>query len=485
MGSMEPLRGYQGEDIEIQLPGSLTVYDIDWLAVWCVQYRHNFGHVLIPKDLDVPPALGQTKITTSSTTADPKEARSSNCRQLLKERLQVHWELQGDWVQIQLAARMREDQYMAFGLSGEQGRPSMVGGDVVVAFYDSEKGTFQAEDYYMSATAQCDGKNGVCPDERIGGRNDVTLVSGERKDGVTTIVYRRPLQTNEPINDRGIPVDGDVSVIAAIGPLNSRKEANAHAISDKTTDDIRIDFSSRDDHACTISLFDLPEETGLQPWPPAIITGENLFSVRIGPTGGKRGYTPLTGQPSWGIAWYINDMLIPEIYVERGQTYSFVVEGGNDRTNPARYHPFYITDSKEGGFGQKSEADQKKQRVFGGVSYDAEGYPYPTAAGRYCEWTHKTIDKSAETQTFDSYLQTLRLVCDDGEPAYLNWTVVPETPEILYYQCYSHNNLGWKIHVVDAGYRSQRNGNTASLTHISSALTLGVLSLTLVIAFTS
>nr|CAD7425672.1 unnamed protein product [Timema monikensis] len=556
MGSMEPLRGYQGEDIEIQLPGSLTVYDIDWLAVWCVQYRHNFGHVLIPKDLDVPPALGQTKITTSSTTADPKEARSSNCRQLLKERLQVHWELQGDWVQIQLAARMREDQYMAFGLSGEQGRPSMVGGDVVVAFYDSEKGTFQAEDYYMSATAQCDGKNGVCPDERIGGRNDVTLVSGERKDGVTTIVYRRPLQTNEPINDRGIPVDGDVSVIAAIGPLNSRKEANAHAISDKTTDDIRIDFSSRDDHACTISLFDLPEETGLQPWPPAIITGENLFSVRIGPTGGKRGYTPLTAhrsilrravptsypptqrdiqcsnllptsspwyqvpscpnllptsplynlmpnynhpiqtnsswspilscrQPSWGIAWYINDMLIPEIYVERGQTYSFVVEGGNDRTNPARYHPFYITDSKEGGFGQKSEADQKKQRVFGGVSYDAEGYPYPTAAGRYCEWTHKTIDKSAETQTFDSYLQTLRLVCDDGEPAYLNWTVVPETPEILYYQCYSHNNLGWKIHVVDAGYRSQRNGNTASLTHISPALTLGVLSITLVIAFTS
>lgn len=62
IGSLEPLRGYQGEDIEIQLPGNLTVYDIDWLAVWCVEYRHNFGHVYIPKDLDVPPALGQTKI---------------------------------------------------------------------------------------------------------------------------------------------------------------------------------------------------------------------------------------------------------------------------------------------------------------------------------------------------------------------------------------------------------------------------------------
>ena len=65
LGSYEVLRGYQGEDIEIQLPGNLTVYDIDWLAVWCVEYRHNFGHVVIPKDLDVPPALGQTKITVS------------------------------------------------------------------------------------------------------------------------------------------------------------------------------------------------------------------------------------------------------------------------------------------------------------------------------------------------------------------------------------------------------------------------------------
>lgn len=42
------------------------------------------------------------------------------------------------------------------------------------------------------------------------------------------------------------------------------------------------------------------------------------------------------GQPAWGIAWYINDLLIPEITVERGQTYTFIVEGGNDPANPAR-----------------------------------------------------------------------------------------------------------------------------------------------------
>lgn len=34
---------------------------------------------------------------------------------------------------------------------------------------------FRAEDYHLSHLSQCDGKHGVCPDERIGGRNDVTV----------------------------------------------------------------------------------------------------------------------------------------------------------------------------------------------------------------------------------------------------------------------------------------------------------------------
>ncbi|KAK7794155.1 hypothetical protein R5R35_005362 [Gryllus longicercus] len=482
VGSLDPLRGYQGEDIEIQLPGNLTVYDIDWLAVWCVQYRHNFGHVLIPKDLDVPPALGQTKITTSSTTPDPRGSPdpddiASNCRSFLDDRLQVRWEMKGDVVQIQLAAKMREDQWMAFGLSGEQGRSTMVGGDVVVAFYDTDERVFKAEDYYMSATSQCDGTGGVCPDVRISGHDDAQLIQGDRKNGVTTVTYTRPLITNDPIHDRGIPSNGEVNVIAAIGALNSRKEANSHDIPDKTKDDIRIDFSSRNDHACTTSLFDLPTDPGVQAWEPQMITGENTFSVRIGPTGGKRGYTAITGLPSWGIAWYVNDLLIPEIFVERGQTYTFVVEGGIDPTNPAKYHPFYITDNKEGGYGQKTEDQRKKQRVFAGVGFDAEGYPYPTAAGRYCEWVHKTVDQSLKIESFNEYLSTLRLVCDEGEPAYLNWTVAPETPDLVYYQCYTHNNLGWKIHVVDMGYRSQQNGMSSAISFLTPSILLPLMTL--------
>ena len=63
-----------------------------------------------------------------------------------------------------------------------------------------------------------------------------------------------------------------------------------------------------------------------------------------------QGYPSITGHVGWGIAWYINGLLIPEIYVVRGKTYTFVIEGGNDPKQPAVYHPFYITDDPEGGY---------------------------------------------------------------------------------------------------------------------------------------
>jgi len=47
--SSEPSKDYhQGEHVEIQLPGSLTVRSIDWLTVWRLQCTHNFGHANVP-----------------------------------------------------------------------------------------------------------------------------------------------------------------------------------------------------------------------------------------------------------------------------------------------------------------------------------------------------------------------------------------------------------------------------------------------------
>lgn len=99
-----------------------------------------------------------------------------------------------------------------------------------------------------------------------------------------------------------------------------------------------------------------------------------------------------------------------------------------------RYHPFYISDSDEGGYGQKSQVKQRRQTVYAGVAYEDDDYPRPTAAGRYCEWQHLTVDKSSEIETFEDYKKTLKLECENGEPAVLNWTVSMDTPDLVYYQ---------------------------------------------------
>ncbi|XP_076177973.1 protein Skeletor, isoforms B/C isoform X2 [Ptiloglossa arizonensis] len=468
--SLAPLREYQGEDIEIVLPGNLTVYDINWLSVWCVAYKHNFGHVFIPKDLDVPPALGQTKITSSTPTPPLLKYELTNCKEMLKGRVQVQWEMIDEDIQIRVSGRIREDQYVAFGLSGSEGKSEMIGGDVVVIAYNNRTGNFIAEDYYMSGYAQCDGKKGVCPDERVGGKNDAVLLHGERKNGVTTVTYMRPLRTNEPVKDRMIP-DSETNVIAAIGELNYRGEANAHESFDKTTEDIRIDFTKKHVQDCKNSLYNYPEVSDVKTWPPAQITNETVFGARIGPSGGKRGYSRITGEHPWGVAWYINDLLIPELTVERGQTYTFIVEGGNEPSDPARYHPFYITDSREGGFAQKTEEEQMEERVFAGVKYNADGYPYPDAVGRYCAWVPKTVDMSEDMETFEDFFETLMLECKEGEPAKLIWTVAEDTPDLVYYQCYQHNNMGWKIHVVNSAH------TTVPIIWMITTLVVGLLKL--------
>ena len=65
---------------------------------------------------------------------------------------------------------------------------------------------------------------------------------------------------------------------------------------------------------------------------PTISDVEYLVAV-LGPTGGRKGYGAITGEPPGekSVCWWINDKLLPEIYVERGKTYIFRVQGGDGR----------------------------------------------------------------------------------------------------------------------------------------------------------
>jgi len=55
-------------------------------------------------------------------------------------------------------------------------------------------------------------------------------------------------------------------------------------------------------------------------------------------------------------------------------------------------------------------------------------------AGRYCEFKFKSYDRSSEMETFDAYLDSLKLSCENGNAGLLNWTVAEETPDLVYYQ---------------------------------------------------
>lgn len=70
------------------------------------------------------------------------------------------------------------------------------------------------------------------------------------------------------------------------------------------------------------------------------------------------------GHVGWGKAYYINGLLIPEIHVVRGKSYTFVVESGNNPANPSQSHPLYITDDPAGAYQFLSDAERPVSYYF-------------------------------------------------------------------------------------------------------------------------
>ena len=104
----------------------------DWLSVWCIAFYVDFGHVRIPRNLNVPPSLRmlgiepQSKLNCEvcSSTGLICFIWISPLLQVLDENIgyEVRWAIAGKSIVTQLVARLEDEQYMAFGLSGEQDR---------------------------------------------------------------------------------------------------------------------------------------------------------------------------------------------------------------------------------------------------------------------------------------------------------------------------------------------------------------------------
>lgn len=132
---------YSGETITLELPGDMTIFEIDWISIYDLESDENFGSVIITDGLNVPPSLIKIQPHISSLP---------NCRQLHKD-FRMSWEVFGPQITFQLAGQVMEDEYMSFGISGSDTSSQMSGADVVVAYIDGIRG--YAADYNITSLA--------------------------------------------------------------------------------------------------------------------------------------------------------------------------------------------------------------------------------------------------------------------------------------------------------------------------------------------
>ncbi|XP_016979035.2 protein Skeletor, isoforms B/C [Drosophila rhopaloa] len=453
-GYLDPIRKYNKETVELELPGDKTIFDIDWISVYDVADNENYGHVLINDGLNVPPSL--VKVTKF-------EFSLPNCRQLHKD-MQVSWEVFGPQITFQLSGQVAANDYMSFGISGSDVSSQMIGSDVVVAYMDEIRG--YTVDYNITSLAPCVqvlGQNkGVCRDDVVGGLDSFQLNTYSRKDGINTISFRRTLKSSDD-GDKEIFLDRSNYVVWAFGQLDSNNEPAFHTYYPKS--DIVIDFNTTE---AVNDCFDFTKSVDTPPpqlWERTRITDATVrtFNAYLGPSGGLRGYQGLTGHVSSGLAWYINGYMIPELYLKRGLTYTFKVRGGNNPHSPEHYHPLVITDDPQGGYDRLSDAKQSEIRVLAGVEFTRRGRPKPTAAGPLCLSRYPpSYDRRLDDNfpTFKKFNRSLITECVDEAPALLEITPNITWPDTVYYNSFTHGNMGWKIHIVDS-YSNLRSGAKA------------------------
>lgn len=59
LGYLEPLKSYKDDLVILELPGNMTIFDINYISVWDEEAEENLGSVILPQELNIPPTLTQ------------------------------------------------------------------------------------------------------------------------------------------------------------------------------------------------------------------------------------------------------------------------------------------------------------------------------------------------------------------------------------------------------------------------------------------
>lgn len=103
-------------------------------------------------------------------------------------------------------------------------------------------------------------------------------------------------------------------------------------------------------------------------------------------------------------------------------------------------------------------------RIYAGVKRNRYGALQPTGIGRLCNWTPDIDGPPADDySSFGAYQRSLTLKCEEGSPGVITWRPDHDTPDTVYYQCFTHRYLGWKINVLDS---CEQDGQASSIDEV-------------------
>ena len=460
-GSLATLGTLNNANIFLTLPTDYDVCNTNFISLYCTQASVSFGELFFGTSYGCSncPAICKTVITQASVPTFQCQDLSST------DQMEYRYDPTNSLVTFKFhTCGLEANQYFAFGLSASNTDVSMApNADVAVCQY-STTGEVDCSDYDLTIRSQCalfnGNSNGACPDTVFaGGVNNYINTQVETVNSLTTFTTTRAVTTTDSHDRDFTPGTPQYIIWARGGTFTSYTNDRwvlRHAPSDRISAaaPIQIDYAS--DSTCPQPL---QCTTVTQPpataWnvPPLCIDSQNSeIQAAIGNTGGRQGYEAITGNAGWGIAWYLNGLLIPEVYVLRGTTVTFRVNGGEDPAESAQFHPFYLTNSFLGGISVLAQASEAiTETVIAGLDYNSVTETISNlTVGPYCEWT-ETAGIGDNFDTFEEYQATLQYSCNDSVSyGSFEWTPDSGTEDLLYFQCATHRLLGWKIHVVDS-----------------------------------
>ncbi len=112
--------------------------------------------------------------------------------------------------------------------------------------------------------------------------------------GIITVSYTKALDTGDTNGDQVIPIDKDVYIAWADGPVNPSGLAAKHRQQPST--DFSINFG-RPNSTCP--PFSTGEGVELPPWEIDALEDVTYFTVDMGQAGGQQGYEGITGKFLW------------------------------------------------------------------------------------------------------------------------------------------------------------------------------------------